>query len=326
MLEIVLLVLKITGMILAAILGILIIALFCVLFVPIKYKGDFSVSDAEDGEKKEVAAMLYASWMLWLVRAYASYEDAFRVRVKILFFTLVDTAREKKVSKNREKPKKDKRKVEKTAANQEKEAEKTVTDKEKNTESATERTNEKEKAKSIRAGTKKETVHEASKEKKQEEAQNEKMREATGEKKGKKKQIYNILQTIRNFCDKLKKIKEKAEKIEELWHSGHMERSRTLFGKELVYLLKHTKPRKLKGYLHFGLKDPSITGYAMAGYGILYPIWTPKLSVEPDFEKEVLDCRIKMKGKIRGCHFVKSGLVLFFSKDVRRVITDVKKL
>lgn len=293
MLEIVLLVLKIVGMILAAVLGILIVVLFCVLFVPIKYKGDFSVSDAGDGNKKGIAAMLYVSWMLWLVKAYVSYEDAFRVRVKILLFTLMDTAKEKKDSKKGKKSKRDKREAE-----------------------------------SIGAGTKKETVRESSKEKMQEEAQKEKTQETAGEKekKGKKKQISNILQTIRNFCDKLKKIKEKAGKVEELWHSGHMERSRTLFWKELIYLLKHTKPRKLKGYLHFGFEDPSMTGYAMAGYGMLYPIWTPKLSVEPDFEKEVLDCRIKMKGKIRGCHLFKSGVVLFFSKDIRRVITDVKKL
>ena len=111
--------------------------------------------------------------------------------------------------------------------------------------------------------------------------------------------ISRILQTIRNFCDKLRGIKEKLEKIEALWISDHMVSSRSLLGKQLLYLIRHTEPKNLSGYLRFGFDDPSTTGYAMALYGILYPIWSPKLSVEPDFERQILDCHILIKGKIR---------------------------
>lgn len=276
---------KIAGMIAAAILGILLVALFSLLFVPIRYKGDFSVSDAEAGEKKAVSVLLSASWFLWLFRVYASYEETFSVRIKFLFFTLKGAAKKEK----QKKPKKQKM------------------------------PEKKETTESIGTGAHQESVHEAEGEKTQEETEKK-------EKRSKKKQIFNILQTIRTFCDKLKRIKEKTEAIKELWNARHMAKARPLVLKELAYLLRHTKPKKLKGYLRFGFDDPAMTGYAMAGYGILYPIWHPKLSVEPDFEKQELDCRIQLKGKVRVCHLLKSGLLLFFSKDVRRVIKDIKEL
>jgi len=84
--------------------------------------------------------------------------------------------------------------------------------------------------------------------------------------------------------------------------------------------------KNLSVYLRFGFDDPSTTGYAMALYGILYPIWSPKLSVEPDFERQILDCHILIKGKIRVWHFMRVVLRMVLSGDVRRVIKEVKKL
>ena len=138
--------------------------------------------------------------------------------------------------------------------------------------------------------------------------------------------ISRILQTIRNFCDKLRGIKEKLEKIEALWISDHMVSSRSLLGKQLLYLIRQKEKKNLSGYLRFGFDDPSTTGYAMALYGILYPIWSPKLSVEPDFERQILDCHILIKGKIRVWHFMRVVLRMVLSGDVRRVIKEVKKL
>lgn len=299
MLEIVLLILKIAGIILASVLGILIVGLFCILFVPVRYQGDFSVSDGENGEKKKVDAMFRATWLLWLVRVYVSYEEALRVRVKLLFFTLMDTAKEKKAGEKKKKRGKDKEKKGKRKKEEEKEEEKTEVEK---------------------AGV--DTLE--SLEKSEDGAEgNWKSGKAENPS---KEENSNILQTIRDFCDKLKGIKEKAEKIKELWISEHMVRSRNLLWRQLMYLLKHTKPRKLDGYLRFGFDDPSTTGYAMAVYGILYSVWNPKLSVEPDFEKQILDCHIRIKGKIRVCHILKVVLRLLLSKDVRLVIKDFKKL
>lgn len=291
MLEIVFLILKIAGIIFVSVLGILIVVVCFALFVPVRYRGDFSAADTDVSEKKTVSAKFRATWLLYLVRVYISYEETARVRVKLLFFTLMDTAKEKKAKRR-------KKEREKKEDREEEDAESTPEEKRENG---------------------------AEQQEPEDDGTDEKERRPKKEKKNIKTIISNILQTIRDFCDKLKGIKEKAEKIEELWISDHMVKSRSLLGKQLAYLLKHTKPGKLEGYIRFGFDDPSTTGYAMAVYGILYPIWSPKLDLYPDFEKQVLDCHIVIKGKIRVWHFVRAALRLILSKDVRRVIKDIRK-
>ncbi len=310
MLGIVLLILKIIGIILAVVLGILLAVLCLVLFVPVRYRGDFFVADADavseilaDGtpsRKKDIKVQLKATWFFRLVRVLVSYEETVRVQVKILFFTFMDTAKEKVPAGKDKKQKKQKKKKEREDAGED---------------------------------NKKTDVIENNPE--PEPIEPDAAPEAEGmdaictpseEKPGIRKRISNILYTIRQFCDKLKEAKKKGDAFLELWASDYMVKSRSLFGKQLFYLLKHTKPRKLEGCLEFGFQDPSATGYAMALYGILYPVWSPKLIVEPDFEKEVLHCSIKVKGRIRACHFAKAGLRLFLSKDVRRVIKSVKNI
>lgn len=347
MLEIVLLILKIAGIILAVVLGILITVICCVLFVPVRYRGDFSVGDTED-EKKEIDAILRATWLLRLVRVYVSYEESVRVRIKLLFFTLMDTAREKKEQKEKKKPEKGrkergkkKKRTEREEAVQENEssekAEKQVghecdENSEKPIEDAGgEKTAEDESDKKAEERTGDITQDSAAEEEPPRKrggsrSKRSKKKPSSKEKNGIKKRISDILQTIRDFCDKLRGIKEKAERAKELWNSAHMPSSKNLLWKQFLYLLKHTKPKKLEGYLRFGFDDPSATGYAMAVYGISCSIWKPRLSVEPDFEKQVLACHVRIKGKIRAWHFLKAALVLFFSKDIRRTIKDIKEL
>ena len=340
MLEIVLLILKIAGIIFAAVLGILLAGLFCVLFVPVRYRGDFSAADAENGEK-EIGAMLRATWLLWLVRAYVSYEESVRVRIKLLFFTLMDTAEEKKARGKKKKPKKDKEEKRKKKKKQEKDKEDTLSGSGENSKEAVKPGKDTENSKKA-AGSDKDTENSKKAEDKtgvetengpaqgqadrKTDGGRSKKKSSAKEKKGIKERISNILQTIRDFCDKLRRIKEKAEQAKELWTSDHMVSGRSLLWKQFLYLLRHTRPRKLEGYLRFGFEDPSTTGYAMAVYGISCSIWRPKISVEPDFEKQILDCHVRMRGKIRVCHFLKAVLVLFISKDVRHAIKDIKEL
>lgn len=340
MLEIVLLILKIAGIIFAAVLGILLAGLFCVLFVPVRYRGDFSAADAENGEK-EIGATLRATWLLWLVRVYVSYEESVRVRIKLLFFTLMNTAEEKKARRKKKKPKKDKEEKRKKKNKQEKDKEDTLSGSGENSKEAAKSGKDTENSKKS-AGSDKDTENSKKAEDKtggetengpaqgqadrKTDGGRSKKKSSAKEKKGIKERISNILQTIRDFCDKLRRIKEKAEQAKKLWTSDHMVSGRSLLWKQFLYLLRHTRPRKLEGYLRFGFEDPSTTGYAMAVYGISCSIWRPKLSVEPDFEKQVLDCHVRMRGKIRVCHLLKAVLVLFFSKDVRHVIKDIKEL
>ncbi len=310
--EIALLSLKITGMILGAVLGILIAVTALVLYAPIRYRGEGFAFDRERNGEKEFGAELFASWLLRLVRVYISAEKAFRVRVKVLFFTLYDTGGEDKPQREKkEKHKKHKKDKKKKSA-----------------ESSVETKAEQIKTAVPEVSAEVPEIKESggwAERKEQPDKQEESKKEPDFEDEyPPKKQKKEKKQTIQNFCGKLKGIKEKIAKLKELWEADYVVRARGITGRQLKYLLKHTKPRKLEGYLRFGFDDPSVTGYTMAAYGILYPFWNPKLSVEPDFEKQLLDCRVHIKGKVRVWHLLRVTSALFFSQDVRRAIKDIR--
>lgn len=331
MLGIVLLILKIIGIILAVILGIILLLLCTVLFVPVRYKGNFYIADRQEEtedaqeedssshEKKDIRVGLTATWLLRLVRVFVTYEESVRIQVKILFFTFMDSAKEKTDSE-----KKDRGRKKKGNKAEESSTAKDDTGQE-NPETAEENTVQKESDRTEREIEDKTDMSDEEEQDKEKKAE-ENAEKTTDKKRGFRQRISDILYTIRNFCDKLKEIKKKGNTVKELLQSEHMAVSRGLLGKQLRYLLKHTKPKKLEGIMEFGFEDPSTTGYLMAGYGILYSVWNPKLVVQPDFEKEVLHIELKLKGRIRACHFVKAVLRMILSRDVRQVIKTVKAI
>ena len=103
LLMIVLLILKIIGIILAAAIGILLIVLICGLFVPIRY---YVTADGKLGEKHPVRMEMKATWLLHMVNIVFSYGESARLRIRVLCFTLLDSAREKKKKKEKKGKKK----------------------------------------------------------------------------------------------------------------------------------------------------------------------------------------------------------------------------
>ena len=81
MLHILLLILKIIGIIIAVILGLIIVLGLVILFVPIRYSID------ADYHKKAVAHVK-VTWLLHLLRGVVSYDEQLDISVKALWFDL----------------------------------------------------------------------------------------------------------------------------------------------------------------------------------------------------------------------------------------------
>ena len=66
----------------------------------------------------------------------------------------------------------------------------------------------------------------------------------------------------------------------------------------MVRLLKFLRPKKLTGNLHFGFEDPSVTGKVLAVLGALYPFYGEHIRINPDFENEIFEGDVLVKGNI----------------------------
>ncbi len=89
MLHVLLLILKITGIVIACILGLVIIVVAAVLFVPVRYK-----ADADYHGKFKAHAKL--SW-LGILRVIVSYDEELAIKAKALFITIYSNNQKKKL-------------------------------------------------------------------------------------------------------------------------------------------------------------------------------------------------------------------------------------
>ena len=103
MIHILLVILKIIGFILLGLLGILILLSGCVLFAPIRYKGEFSYQQAPK-------ATLKIRWLFLLLFGTVKYDNNTRIMLRILGIPFYDSARRnRKVADDDRKPKKKKK-------------------------------------------------------------------------------------------------------------------------------------------------------------------------------------------------------------------------
>lgn len=133
------------------------------------------------------------------------------------------------------------------------------------------------------------------------------------------KDIYN------KICESVKKTQNFGTQIKDFIKD---EGNKAAFGRiktEVLYLIKHFKPRKIEGKLLFGTGDPATTGYFLGGFYVIYQALPLKLDITPDFENKVIDGRISAKGHIRSVHAVLTAIRLFGSADFRRMLKFRKK-
>ena len=89
--------------------------------------------------------------------------------------------------------------------------------------------------------------------------------------------------------------------------------------------MKIVLPRKVSGTFTIGMEDPAATGQILSIYGILYPLIGDSITVIPDFEKPVMECRFRFKGKTTAFTLIRIAAKIYFDKDLKRVICLFKK-
>ena len=91
-------------------------------------------------------------------------------------------------------------------------------------------------------------------------------------------------------------------------------------------LIGHVLPKKLIGYVRFGLDDPGYTGRVLAAVAPFYPKYGKSFSVQPDFEDLVLEGKAELKGRVYLFYVAYIGLRAILNKNTKYVIRELKKL
>ena len=344
MISILLTILKILGTILLVLLGIILVVLVLVLFVPVRYRLD---AHRNLQEEAPVVAAVKATWLLGLISVFFSYPDAAYVNVKVFGITVYRSDKEPKPKK--EKAVKKEKKAQDTTQDKDKDKDKDkVTEKEaKNPSDVTDKEKPVAEIKEQSGGSwdeieekgqaEEETAESAADNVTSEQESTDKESTADEQKEQEDKpalkrfflklwdKIKNIKYTIRQICDKIKHIVKNIRYYLKVIQSSTFKNAFSLCSGQLFALLKSISPKKVKGNLTIGTGDPASTGQVLAIYGMLYPILGNNISITPDFEQQIIEGKLFVKGRITAFKALKMALVIYFNKDVGRVIKLLKR-
>lgn len=123
-----------------------------------------------------------------------------------------------------------------------------------------------------------------------------------------------------NIRETVSRIKKRIRRYTDFWHNEKTQAAYRHVKKEAGYLLRHIRPRKLEGNLLFGTEDPASTGKILGVLCVLQGLSGNHLLVNADFERKVLEGEVSLEGHVRGCHFVKTFLVLVIDKNIRATV------
>lgn len=304
-------ILKFLGILILAVLGLVLVILLLVLFVPVRYR---ITAHRKTEEEAAVAAKAKITWLAHILNIAFSYPDAAYVRVRLFCFTVfrtddlfkTDSDKKKSKIKGGEKPEAAENEVPAETAENEALAE--AAENREQTEAKDNEAQEKQPADIGRDEEKKSFIN--------------KFMEFFGK-------LIDILRNIRytiaGIYDKIKQIVNNIQYYISIIKSETFGRAWSVCSTQALSLLKSIGPRKITGTLLIGTGDPAGTGQVMAVYGILYPLIGDHIAITPDFERRIVEGDLLIKGKITVFKAVKTAWIIYFNRDLRRLIKLLKK-
>ena len=312
MLHVLLLILKITGIVIACILGLVILVVTAVLFVPVRYR----VNADYHGRFKAHAKV---SW-LGILRLLVSYDEELDIKAKALFITVYNNNDENsKASEHKKaKKKKEKKPEENIFSVSDKETEKLAEKEEKPQIKMAEAVNEtKEDVQDV-----KETVSEDESGDTQKKSFFDKVKDKCFVIYTKIKEIINLVKdTVKKVSGAADKLKEKVKKAKEFVTDEDNKALFHFFVEQLKTLIKVIRPKKYRINARLGFEDPATMGKVLAYISIFYGMSGVDLSLEPVFGENIKEGSIFLKGNIRIFSVLVIALRVYRNEQFKKFIS-----
>lgn len=304
-----LLILKMIGIILLSIISLLLIIIALILFVPIRYR-----IIANKFEDSDFYAEIKLTWLLHFINILIKYTDDLYYRVRVILIPIKKSDNLKKHKNNSKKTKPD---SDDTKSIDERE---NISDK-----SVNEDISDNEISKD-----KEEIVSTSDSDENDDDNIN------FDENKG---IIYKIRFVLTKFFEFLFNIKEKLNEayntvvnivkdIDYYINALKDERNKKVISlclSQASSIINNIKPKVFNGNLTIGIDEPYTMGHILSIYGILFPIIHDKITINPVYDKEVIEGDLYIKGRISVFVLIRAAIKIYFNRDYKRMIKIFKK-
>ena len=312
MVSVLLTLLKIIGIVLLSLLGLFIVLLLLVLFVPVRYrfKGYY--------KENEFVCHGKITWLLHLVSLSLDYEKEFITSAKILGINISSLLegrnKTSEAKKEHAKPKEQPASADGDSSSKESDSNlKRLPPESANLPTVAEGCSDSD------------TVNN------QEVKKNifQRIKELYYKIKEKCVSVYNkiceFIFKIKQFISDVLTKKEKIEYYISILKREDTKQAFSLCKKRLMKMVKHLLPKKMKVHLRLGMEDASATGYILGVYSVLPEYIRKKIILQAEFERQIIECDYTMKGYANAFHFLRHILVVVFDKNCKSFYNIVKK-
>lgn len=307
---ILLFILKITGILIAIVLGLLLLILLSILFVAIKYKAE----GCFDSKSMDGNAKISISWFFKAISVHMWFEEKkAHYYVRIFGLKLINS---------------DKKKAdEETSADEVHEELQEFGQPESITENEKTKEENIENEKNPDEKTKEEFMDEKTVENtKAEETVKEDTKESVQtQKKVKRKKKHT--KKIQSIMDKLKALNDKKNEYVEFLTTPESKQA-VRYVKEILFkVLRHVSPKKVRGEISYGLEDPETTAKI---YGILCVFFIrgmDKVVIDAhmsDVDKAFVNGKLKLGGRIRIVVFLIAAVKIYRNRRIKEFISFMR--
>lgn len=332
-----LLILKIIGIILCVILGIVAV----ILFAPVFYEADANID--------EMDYKVRIHWLAKLIRFEFRWKGKAHAMLKILWFVIdftdpeaVAARKAKKKVKSRKKlikqQKKEAKEREKQTRQRQKEAQQEQADREARAQQreAFRKQQEEAETKKVEAVNADESLgkeasvaqdKEAYEKAEQAESENIRQESAESEKAEAIESKVSVLEKLKSAHGTAGSILDKVKTaLAVIRYLREQELISAVWVKLQVFLLR-IRPRKLSGHLKFGLSNPADTGQILGVIAMVPLFYQTELQIEPDFEAEdnYVQGQVYVKGHICCIHLVILIIRLLRDEKIRTLIRTIRE-
>lgn len=135
---------------------------------------------------------------------------------------------------------------------------------------------------------------------------------------------FRLLEKLEQKIQAGRRLKRKWESVKKFFRSKMFREALLHAKKEVLYFLKKAAPKKVTGTVRFGFNDPALTGETLGILGMIYGKLPKDLSIQPDFEQEILQGDVRMKGSFQAVTSAGIALRLFRDQNLRKTIRHFK--
>lgn len=142
---------------------------------------------------------------------------------------------------------------------------------------------------------------------------------------GIKEKILSVYTKIIEIIQNIKNKKESLERYIRILQRQEVKGAFSLCKKRIIKMIKHLLPKHMKIHAHIGLEDPATTGYILAAYSILPARLHRQIILQAEFEEVILEIDYMIKGHCNAIRFLHEILCIVTDKNCRTFYKLVKK-